>query len=55
MVGSLWDSYRSVFFLSVNSFNIGDIFNMTVISGSDFELDNSEMGAYSTNGEQIEI
>ena len=51
MAGSLWDLYRSVLFLSVNSFNIGDIFNMTV-SGSVFELDNSEMGAYYKNGEQ---
>ena len=51
MTGYLWDSYRGVLFLSVNSFNIGDIFDMTVF-GSVPELDNFEMGAYSINGEQ---
>ena len=51
MASYMWDSYRSVLFLSVTSFNIGDIFNMTV-SCSVFELDNSEMGANSINGEQ---
>ena len=51
VTGSQWDSYRSVLFLSVNSFNIGDIFNMTV-SGSVFELGSFEMGACSKNGEQ---
>ena len=51
MAGYLWDSYRSVLFLSVNYFKTGDIFNMSV-SGSIFELDNSEMGANSINREQ---
>ena len=52
MAGSLWDSYRGVFFLRVNSFNIGDIFNKTVISGFVFELGNSEMCACSKKDEQ---
>ena len=51
MAGYLRDSYKSVFFLSVTSFNIGDFFNMTV-SCCVFELDNSELGAYYKNVEQ---
>ena len=51
MTGYLWDSYRIVLFLSVTSFKTGDIFNMNV-SDSVFELDNSEMGAYSINEDQ---
>ena len=52
MAGSLWDSYRGVFFLRVNSFNIGDIFNKTVISGFVLELGNSEMCTCFKNDEQ---
>ena len=51
MKGYLWDWYKRMFFTRVNSFNVGDIFNMTV-SGSVFELNYSELGAYSMNGEQ---